>query len=155
MPSIKTRDELGPVLVDVSHLKSGQQMTVLWRRKPVWIIHRTVEMLSRLSESNALLRYPESKVLQQPSYATNSYRSIKPEYLVLVGICTHLGCTPLYKPNQCDASTTVCGEFYCPCHGSRFDLAGRVFKQAPAPINLEVPPYRFIDEHLIEIGEAV
>jgi len=155
LPSAKTRDEAGPVCVDVSHLKPGQQMTVMWCGKPVWIIYRTAKMLAQLSTLNVLLRDPDSKVQQQPSYATNPYRSIKPEYLVLVGICTHLGCTPLYKPNQCDVTTNVCGEFYCPCHGSRFDLSGRVFKNVPAPINLEVPPYRFIDAHRIQIGEEV
>lgn len=145
LPSMKSRADAGPMRVGVSHLKPGQQMTVLWRGKPVWIIHRTPEMLLELAKPNPDLRDAESKVPQQPTYAVNDYRSIKPEYLVLVGICTHLGCTPLYKPK----------EFYCPCHGSRFDLAGRVFKHVPAPINLEVPPYRFINEHVIEIGEEV
>lgn len=155
MPSSTTRAAAGPIRVDVSHLEPGQQMTVLWRGKPVWIIYRTREMLLELATPNPDLRDAESKVPQQPGYAANAYRSIKPEYLVLVGICTHLGCTPLYKPNPDNGVTQVRNEFYCPCHGSRFDLAGRVFKHVPAPINLEVPPYRFINAHTIEIGEEV
>jgi ubiquinol-cytochrome c reductase iron-sulfur subunit len=126
-------------------------MTVLWRGKPVWIIRRAPHVLACLRKPNADLRDPASKVPQQPVYATNDYRSIKPEYLVLIGVCTHLGCSPVYQldvdPHRCDDG------FYCPCHGSRFDLSGRVFKHMPAPINLEVPPYRFIDDNTIEIGE--
>jgi len=154
-PSAKVRAEAGPVEVDLSHLTPGQQITVEWRGKPVWIIRRTPKMLEALQSVNPLLRDPDSLVPQQPSYAKNSYRSINPEYLVLVGLCTHLGCSPKYKPSGAEIGLEDVGGFYCPCHGSRFDLSGRVFKQMPAPINLEVPPYRFIREQVIIIGEGV
>ena len=140
--------------VDLSQLKPGQQMTVLWRGKPVWVIRRTAAMLADLSRPNPELRDPSSLVPQQPAYAANAYRSIKPEYLVLIGICTHLGCVPRYEPHENERDLAWLGGFYCPCHGSAFDLAGRVFKHVPAPINLEVPPYRYISEHMIEIGEG-
>ncbi len=153
MPSAKAEAAGAPVQVDLSQLAPGQQVTVAWRGKPVWIIRRTPEMLKHLDDHNATLRDPDSVVAQQPTYAKNGYRSIKPEYLVLVGICTHLGCSPKYKPFEKELGPDWPGGFYCPCHGSTFDLAGRVFKSVPAPINLEVPPYRFISEHEIIIGE--
>ncbi|MDP3705682.1 MAG: ubiquinol-cytochrome c reductase iron-sulfur subunit [Legionellaceae bacterium] len=164
-PSEKAKVAGGPVQVDLSHMQPGQQMTVAWRGKPIWIIRRTSAMLEQLRNHHDDLRDPDSRVPQQPSSSRNQYRSIKPEYLVLVGVCTHLGCTPLFKPNgetkrvlpDRDLAVTetpqLTGGFYCPCHGSRFDLAGRVYKGVPAPINLEVPPYRFLQEHVIEIGE--
>ena len=154
LPSAKARAGGAPVRVDLSQLKPGQQMAVLWRGKPVWVIRRTDAMLADLSRPNAELRDPNSLVPQQPPYAVNAYRSIKPEYLVLIGVCTHLGCVPQYEPHENDRDLAWQGGFYCPCHGSRFDLAGRVFKHVPAPINLEVPPYRYISEHMIEIGEG-
>jgi ubiquinol-cytochrome c reductase iron-sulfur subunit len=153
MPSAKAQAEGAPVEVDLSKIEPGQQVTVSWRGKPVWIIHRTPEMLNHLAADRALLRDPDSLVEQQPSYAKNKYRSIKPTYLVLVGICTHLGCVPKYRPELKELGPEWPGGFYCPCHGSSFDLSGRVFKGVPAPINLEVPPYRFISEHVIIIGE--
>ena len=143
MPSAATLEAGKPVHVDLSVLEPGQQMTVEWRGKPVWIIRRTPDMLRALNTQVAGLRDPDSRVDQQPAYAQNAYRSIKPEYLVLVGVCTHLGCTPKYKPDG----------FYCPCHASRFDLSGRVFKSMPAPINLQVPPHRYLSDHVIVIGE--
>jgi ubiquinol-cytochrome c reductase iron-sulfur subunit len=146
VPNQQTVAAGGPVRVDLSALLPGQQLTVLWRGQPVWIIHRTSAMLASLDEPNPLLRDPFSRVNQQPAYAVNSYRSIKPDYLVLIGVCTHLGCSPRYEPSS---------GFFCPCHGSRFDLAGRVFKQMPAPINFAVPPHRFISDHVLEIGEAL
>jgi len=153
MPSAKARALGAPVAVDISRLEPGQQATVLWRGKPVWIIRRTKEMLKTLSSDGLLLRDPDSFVPQQPEYAKNGYRSRNPEYLVLIGICTHLGCSPKYEPLKNELGPDWPGGFYCPCHGSRFDLAGRVFKNMPAPINLEVPPYRFADVNTIIIGE--
>ena len=143
-PSRKALIQGGPVRVDVSHLAPGEQLTVIWRGKPVWILRRTPEMLHQLNTNVSALRDPASRVPQQPEYAQNEYRSIKPEYLVVIGICTHLGCIPHYNRLKQD--------FLCPCHGSTFDLAGRVYKDVPAPINLEVPLYHFIDERVIEIG---
>ena len=152
-PSAKAQAAGAPVEVDLSKLEPGQQVTVEWRGKPVWIIRRTQEMLNDLNGHDELLRDPESLVEQQPAYAQNKYRSINPEYLVLVGICTHLGCSPKYTPNEGELRPDWPGGFFCPCHGSTFDLAGRVFKGVPAPINLEVPPYRFVNKHTIVIGE--
>ena len=143
MPSAKAQASAAPVRVDLAELSPGQHKIVEWQGKPVWIVCRTPQMLSSLSVDDAQLRDPLSRVEQQPAYAQNMFRSIKPEYLVLVGLCTHLGCSPVYKPDG----------FHCPCHGSRFDMAGRVFKGMPAPINLEVPPYHFINDHVLVIGE--
>ncbi|GGI83146.1 ubiquinol-cytochrome c reductase iron-sulfur subunit [Legionella impletisoli] len=153
MPSAKAQAAGAPVEVDLSKLEPGQQITVEWRGKPVWIIRRTKEMLEGLDDHDVLLRDPKSLVDQQPEYAKNEFRSIKPEYLVLIGICTHLGCIPKYKPYEQELGPQWPGGFYCPCHGSSFDLAGRVFKNVPAPINLAVPPYRFVNDHVIIIGE--
>ncbi|WP_035918167.1 ubiquinol-cytochrome c reductase iron-sulfur subunit [Legionella fairfieldensis] len=153
LPSAKARAGGAPVQVDLSQLEPGQQVTVEWRGKPVWIIRRTREMLQHLAGHEQTLRDPDSLVDQQPAYAKNRYRSINPEYLVLIGICTHLGCVPKYTPVKEELGSNWPGGFYCPCHGSSFDLAGRVFKGVPAPINLEVPPYRFINEKTIVIGE--
>ncbi len=153
MPSAKAQAAGAPVEVDLGKLEAGQQITVEWRGKPVWIIRRTEDMLKHLDDIKEKLRDPDSLVEQQPVYAQNKFRSIKPEYLVLVGICTHLGCAPKYKPYEKELGPDWPGGFYCPCHGSSFDLAGRVFKSVPAPINLEVPPYRFVSEHVILIGE--
>lgn len=153
MPSAKALAAGGPVQVDLSRIEPGQQITVEWRGKPVWIIRRTADMLAQLDKHVAQLRDPDSHVEQQPVYARNSCRSIRPEYLVLIGLCTHLGCTPKYKPYENDLGSDSPGGFYCPCHGSRFDLSGRVFKSMPAPINMQVPPYRFLNEHTIVIGE--
>lgn len=152
-PTHTTRAAGGPVQVDLSSLKPGQQLTVAWRGKPIWIIRRTQAMLGQLVNIEGQLRDPNSLVDQQPAYAKNRYRSINPEYLVLVGVCTHLGCSPQYKPVKKECGADWIGGFFCPCHGSTFDLAGRVFKGKPAPINLEVPPYRFISEQVIMIGE--
>ncbi|MFZ4076730.1 MAG: ubiquinol-cytochrome c reductase iron-sulfur subunit [Legionellaceae bacterium] len=143
-PSRKTLVEGAPLRVDISHLAPGEQITEIWRGKPVWILRRTATMVHQLNSPSSDLRDPLSLVPQQPSYAKNKYRSIKPEYLVLIGVCTHLGCIPHYEPQQ--------ALFLCPCHGSRFDMAGRVYKGVPAPINLKVPPYRFISDKVIEIG---
>ena len=141
-----------PIKVDISQLKPGEQLTVMWRGRPIWIIYRTQEALASLSKDEALLRDPESTEDQQPPYARNRFRSIKPEFLVLVGICTHLGCIPTYRPDPGSISQNWPGGFFCSCHGSKFDMAGRVFKGVPAPINLEVPHYSFMNDATLLIG---
>lgn len=142
-------------LVDISRLEPGQQITVEWRRQPVWVLRRTQEMLASLPLLTDWLRDPDSSVeTQQPQYAHNESRAIRPEYLVVVAICTHLGCVPAFRPDvaPADLGPTWLGGYFCPCHGSRFDLAGRVFEGVPAPTNLVVPPYRYAGNSLIEIG---
>lgn len=152
LPSEDVIEAGAPVKVDISTLKPGQQLTIMWRSKPIWIIHRTPEALQSLQHDETLLRDPLSEIDQQPQYAKNRFRSIKPEILVLVGICTHLGCIPTYRPDQDSLQTNWPGGFYCSCHGSKFDLSGRVFKGVPAPINLEVPSYTYLDEKTLLIG---
>lgn len=154
-PSARAQVAGAPVTEDISKLESGQRIVVQWRGQPIWIIRRTPQMLATLPIVEGRLRDPESDNLdQQPGYARNEYRSIKPELLVLVGICTHLGCSPTFFPEMVaepfDADWK--GGFYCPCHNSRFDLAGRVYQGVPAPSNLVVPPYHFIDDDHIQIG---
>jgi ubiquinol-cytochrome c reductase iron-sulfur subunit len=156
MPSERAKAAGAPVEVDISKLAPGQMMTVEWRGKPVWIIRRTEEMLASLKLAEPNLVDPESKEHQQPEYATNQYRSIKPEYMVAVGICTHLGCSPTEKFEHGDAQGMRAdwpGGFLCPCHGSQFDLAGRVYKNMPAPTNLEIPPHQYLAEGRLVIGE--
>lgn len=153
-PSAKARAAGAPTEADVGQLEAGALMVLEWRGKPVWVIRRTETMLESLKTDHAKLRDPESQIQQQPNYAKNEYRSIKPEYLVLVGVCTHLGCAPAYRPEVGSLSSTWRGGFFCPCHGSSFDLAGRVYKGVPAPINLEVPPYHFVNDHTILVGEG-
>lgn len=152
LPSAETEAAAAPIKVDISKMQPGEQKTVLWRGKPIWIVRRTLEEIAELSKDSDLLRDPDSEVDQQPDYARNEYRSLKPEFLVLVGVCTHLGCVPTYRPEPHSVSSDWPGGFFCTCHGSKFDLAGRVFKGVPAPINLEVPPYVFIDDSTILIG---
>lgn len=139
--------------VNLQSLTLGESMVVAWQNKPVWIIYRTQAMLDRLSKIHSLLRDPNSLVNQQPAYLRNEYRSLNPEYFVVIGLCTHLGCSPYYKPQPGELSAEWPGGFFCPCHGSTFDLAGRVMKAVPAPINLEIPPYRFTNSHTILIGK--
>lgn len=152
-PSARAQAAGAPVEVNLAKMEAGQQVTVEWRGKPVWIIKRTDDMLAQLSENESQLRDPESLVEQQPVYAKNRNRSIKPEYLVLIGVCTHLGCSPKYMPTIGELGANWPGGFYCPCHGSTFDMSGRVFKGVPAPINLEVPPYSFLQQDVIIIGQ--
>ncbi len=152
-PSARAQAAGAPVEVDISKLALGQQLTVEWRGKPIWIIHRSPEMLAELPKLDSQLRDPYSEVPQQPAYAKNEDRAIKPEYFVAIGICTHLGCIPTYRPDVGSVSDTWPGGFYCPCHGSMFDLAGRVFKDVPAPTNLEIPPYQYLSDTLILVGE--
>lgn len=152
LPSVKAIAEGGPIRVKLSGMKPGDQLTVLWRGRPVWIVRRTKPMLDSLPMITGELRDPSSEAPQQPEYAKNMYRSIKPEFLVLVGVCTHLGCTPTYRPEPKAVDSAWPGGFFCSCHGSKFDLAGRVFKGVPAPINLEVPDYVFLSDDEILIG---
>lgn len=154
-PSAKARAAGAPVRADISKIEMGQMIRVKWRGKPIWVVNRTQEMLDVLPTLDSELRDPESLEPQQPDYAKNEYRSIKPEYLVLIGICTHLGCSPTFRPDiaPADLGKDWKGGFFCPCHGSRFDLAGRVFKGVPAPLNLVVPPYRYLSETEILVGD--
>lgn len=154
-PSARARAAGAPVQADISKLEPGQRMTVEWRGRPVWVINRTPEMIERTEGfDGSRLVDPDSNVPQQPGYVTGPLRSIRPEIGVLIGICTHLGCSPLYRPepDAVDMSDWP-GGFFCPCHGSYFDLAGRVFRNVPAPANLEVPPYRFETDDIIIVGE--
>ena len=155
MPSERAKAAGAPVEADISKLEEGQMIRVQWRGKPVWILKRTAEMLEALPTLDERLRDPASAEPQQPEYAQNATRSIKPEVLVAVGICTHLGCSPSFVPEALPQpyDPDWKGGFFCPCHGSRFDLAGRVFKGVPAPLNLEIPPYTYISETLVLIGE--
>jgi ubiquinol-cytochrome c reductase iron-sulfur subunit len=155
-PSARAKALGAPVEADIGNLVEGEQLTVAWRGKPVWIIKRSKEMLDGLKKVAAdELRDPDSKEEQQPEYAQNATRSIKPEVLVLVGSCTHLGCSPKFRPDHpaADIANNWQGGFFCPCHGSRFDIAGRVYTGVPAPLNLKVPPYRFKDDNTVVIGE--
>lgn len=155
-PSAKAQAAGAPVSVDISQLEPGQRITTEWRGRPVWIVRRTQEMLANLKRLESQLADPNSSMPQQPAYAQNEYRSIKPEYLVVIGICTHLGCSPLYRPEVGAADLggdSWLGGFFCPCHGSKFDLAGRVYAGVPAPTNLVVPPYHFADDNTIVVGE--
>jgi ubiquinol-cytochrome c reductase iron-sulfur subunit len=154
-PSARAKALGAPVEVDISKLEPGQRLIQKWRGKPVWIVRRTAEMVDSLKQFKAgELRDPESQNSAQPNYAKNAWRSEKPEYLVLVGVCTHLGCSPSFvpEPGAAGMGTPWNGGFFCPCHGSKFDLAGRVFMGVPAPMNLEVPPYEFISETRLMIG---
>ncbi|MQY52097.1 ubiquinol-cytochrome c reductase iron-sulfur subunit [Rhodocyclus gracilis] len=156
LPSERAKAAGAPVEVDVSKLEPGQMMTVEWRGKPVWIINRTEEMLASLGKLTDLLVDPKCDVPQQPEYCHNETRSIKPNYMVVVGICTHLGCSPgqKFKSGTVEGMPPEwLGGFLCPCHGSTFDFAGRVFKNKPAPINLPVPPHTYLADTRILIGE--
>lgn len=155
-PSERAKAAGAPVEVDVGKLAPGEMMTVEWRGKPVWVLRRTPEMLEALKKAEPNLSDPASEKQQQPEYAKNQYRSIKPEFLVAVGICTHLGCSPSekFKPGaEAGMSADWPGGFLCPCHGSMFDLAGRVYKSMPAPDNLEIPPHKYLADTTILVGD--
>lgn len=157
MPSERAKAAGAPVEADIATLEPGQMMTVEWRGKPVWILHRTPEMLATLPRLEAQLSDPQSAQHQQPDSCRNVQRSIKPEILIAVGICTHLGCSPSSKfrhGGEDGMSSDWPGGFLCPCHGSTFDLAGRVFKNKPAPLNLEIPPHTYLSASRILIGEV-
>ncbi len=154
-PSAKAQAAGAPVEVDISKLEAGQKLTVEWRGNPVWVVNRTEQQLAELSSLDSQLSDPHSEVAsQQPSYAQNPTRALKDKYLVVIGICTHLGCSPTYilagAPNQPSADWT--DGFFCPCHGSRFDIAGRVFQGVPAPTNLVIPPYTYLTDTRILVG---
>ena len=146
-----------PVDVDLKNLAPGQQKVAMWRSRPVFVTNRIPKMLASLQDKKLLdeLSDPASTVLQQPPYAKNWHRSIKPDYAILVGVCTHFGCIPKYEPNPSatDPAPNWPGGFFCPCHGSKYDLAGRVFRNVPAPYNLPVPPHHFVNDTTVRIGE--
>jgi ubiquinol-cytochrome c reductase iron-sulfur subunit len=154
-PASNTLAAGSPVKVDISKIQPGAQITVLWRQNPMFIVRRTPAMLEQLTKPNVLdmLRDPDSTSVQQPAYAKNWSRSLKPEYLVLIGVCTHLGCVPGFTPGVGTVGPTWPGGWLCPCHGSKYDLAGRVFKSVPAPLNLPVPPYDYESDTVVVIGQ--
>jgi len=155
-PSARARAAGAPVEVDISRLEPGMMVTAEWRGQPVWILHRTQEMIDSLPKLDAQLADPASDVPMQPEYAKNEHRSVKQQYLVLIGICTHLGCSPsqILQPGaESGLGADWPGGFFCPCHGSKFDLAGRVYKGVPAPTNLRVPPHTYLSDSRLLIGE--
>lgn len=153
-PSERAKAAGADVTIDISKVEPGQLIRVIWRSKPVWVVRRTPEILAALGTHEDQLRDPNSDEEQQPAFAKNQYRSLKEEYLVLVGICTHLGCSPQHLKDGAfeQYAEGVKDGFFCPCHGSKFDMAGRVFQGVPAPLNLVVPPYYFVDDSTILIG---
>jgi ubiquinol-cytochrome c reductase iron-sulfur subunit len=154
MPSARAKAAGAPVEVDISKVEPGMLLTVEWRGKPVWIVNRTPEMLDLLAKHDDQLADAASEMPQQPDYCKNATRSIKPELLVAVGICTHLGCSPTFRKDvgAADLGGDWPGGFFCPCHGSRFDLAARVFKGVPAPTNLVIPPHQYLSDAKLLIG---
>tara|TARA_B100001059_G_C17659738_1_gene488810 strand:+ start:89 stop:670 length:582 start_codon:yes stop_codon:yes gene_type:complete len=145
-PSAKSKAAGAPVKVDISDLQDGDKIDLIWRKKPIWVVKRTKVMLESINTNEKKHKDPLSdNTEQQPDFAKNKFRSLKPEILVLEGVCTHLGCNPAYNPDQ--------NNFFCACHGSKFDLAGKVSNGSPAGANLKVPPYRFEDENTIIVGE--
>lgn len=155
MPSARALAAGAPVEVDLSKIEPGMKIDVEWRGKPVWVVRRTPEMLGMLAKHDDQLTDPASEIPQQPDYCKNATRSIEPEIFVVVGICTHLGCAPTFRKEvgPADLGADWPGGWFCPCHGSRFDLAARVFNGSPAPTNLVVPPHKYLSESLVLIGE--
>jgi ubiquinol-cytochrome c reductase iron-sulfur subunit len=153
-PSAKAEAMGAPVEVDIEKLEPGQRIVVLWRGKPVWILKRTEDALKSITELDGVVSDPLSDQSEQPLTSKNEVRSIRPEIFVAVGVCTHLGCSPVFRPDiaPADLGADWKGGFFCPCHGSKFDLAGRVYKGVPAPVNLEIPPYYFAGENRIVVG---
>jgi ubiquinol-cytochrome c reductase iron-sulfur subunit len=153
-PSEKAKAAGAPVSVDISKIQPGQLIRVEWRGKPVWVVSRTPKIIEELASINDKLRDPNSEEPQQPEYATNASRSLKPELFIAVGICTHLGCSPTYLPDSFNEQVEgVESGFFCPCHGSKFDMAGRVFQNVPAPLNLVIPPHYYVSDTTVLIGE--
>ncbi len=154
-PSAKAMAAGAPVEVDISKIEEGQLLRVAWRGKPVWVLNRTQEALKTLPTLESQLADPESNNSIQPVSSKNAVRSIKPEIFIAIGLCTHLGCSPTFRPEIAahDLGEDWKGGFFCPCHGSKFDLAGRVYSGVPAPTNLDVPPYRYVTDTHIIIGE--
>jgi ubiquinol-cytochrome c reductase iron-sulfur subunit len=155
MPSERAKAAGAPIEVDISTIQPGAMLSVEWQGKPVWIVRRTKEMLDLLPKHDNELVDPNSSVQQQPEYCNNPTRSVKPEYLVVLGVCTHLGCSPTFRPEfaPADLGANWAGGWFCPCHGSRFDLAARVFKGVPAPTNLIIPPHKYLSETRLLIGD--
>jgi len=151
-PSVAAQAAGAPVEVDISELRPGEKITVEWQRKPVWVIRRTEEELATLQGHDDSLRDPQSEESDQPGYVTNANRSLKPEYLVMIGICTHLGCSPTFDPER-ELESGWSGGFFCPCHGGKYDLAGRVLNGVPPPKNMAVPPHRYLSDTVILVGE--
>ena len=154
-PSAKAKAAGAPVEADISKLEMGQMLRVKWRGKPVWIVRRSQEMLDALPGLDSQVRDPDSDESEQPAYCKNPVRSIKPEIFLAVGICTHLGCSPTFRPDvaPADLGADWKGGFFCPCHGSRFDLAGRVYHGVPAPLHLVIPPHQYLSDTNLLIGE--
>ncbi|VVC76792.1 Ubiquinol-cytochrome c reductase iron-sulfur subunit [Aquicella siphonis] len=153
MPSADTEAAAAPMKIDISSLKPREQLTVPWRGMPIWVIYRDDEMLNSLDKLTDKLRDPLSEQDQQPAYCKNTNRSIKPQYFISIGICTHLGCVPTYRPDVASVSPDWLGGFYCPCHGSKYDLSGRVYQNVPAPLNLKIPRHMYVSDTEIMIGE--
>jgi ubiquinol-cytochrome c reductase iron-sulfur subunit len=153
MPSADTEAAAAPLRIDISAMKPREQLTVPWRGMPIWVIYRDQAMLDSLEKLNGILRDPLSEQDQQPEYCKNIHRSIKPEFLIAIGICTHLGCVPTYRPDVASVSPDWQGGFYCPCHGSKYDLSGRVYQNVPAPLNLKIPRHMYTSDKEIVIGE--
>lgn len=153
-PSAKAKAAGAPVKVNVGKIEPGQQMIAEWRGQPVFIVRRTEEILGNLAKLDETVADPESKASTQPAYVDPKLRSIKPELLILVGLCTHLGCSPSFRPEvaPADLGPQWLGGYFCPCHGSKYDLAGRVFKSQPAPLNLPVPPHSYESDDVIIVG---
>ncbi|WP_317930940.1 ubiquinol-cytochrome c reductase iron-sulfur subunit [Halioxenophilus sp. WMMB6] len=154
-PSAKAKAAGAPVTANLGKLEPGQMITLEWRGKPVYVVRRTPEILAGIREVDGDVADPNSDEPQQPDYVSKDYRSIKDEFLVLLGLCTHLGCAPTYRPDVGAADLGGAkwqGGFFCPCHGSKYDMAGRVYKNVPAPLNLEVPPYSFVGDYVITVG---
>lgn len=154
-PSAKTKAIGAPVEVDLSDLQPGQRKIIQWQGKPVFILRRTAESLEQLANPDPHVRDPQSEENQQPEYARNIYRSIKPEYLIMLGLCTHLGCSPTFVAgeDEHDLGPEWKGGFFCPCHGSTFDLAGRVHKNFPAPSNIIIPPHKYLTDTRVLVGD--
>ena len=154
-PSEKAKAAGAPIEVDISKIEAGQLMTVEWQGKPVWVLNRTEAQQKSIPSLDGEMADPKSEVEQQPAYCKNELRSIKDNIFVVIGICTHLGCSPTFRPDvaPADLGASWQGGFFCPCHGSKFDLAGRVFKGVPAPTNLIVPPYKYLTDATILVGD--
>jgi ubiquinol-cytochrome c reductase iron-sulfur subunit len=155
LPSERAKAAGAPVEVDISKIEPGMILNVEWQGKPVWVVNRTKEMLAALSKLDSKMVDPKSEIPQQPDYCKNATRSIKPEILVAVGICTHLGCSPTYRPEMApaDLGPDWAGGFFCPCHGSRFDMAARVYSGVPAPTNLVIPKHKYLSDGRLLIGD--
>ena len=156
MPSQRAKAAGAPVEIDISKIEPGMLLAVAWQGKPVWVVNRTKAMLASLPGNDSRLVDPKSLENQQPPYAKNETRSVKPEYLVVVGICTHLGCSPTYRPElaPADLGPKWDGGWFCPCHGSKYDLSARVYKDVPAPLNMVIPPHHYMSDTRILVGEG-